>query len=533
MRQHTSRLALLVLICLILSWVLPAQATQEDALAQTGQYLLQTVSAPKVGSIGGEWAVIGLARSSLSVPQSYYSGYYQRLCDTLRQKQGVLHEKKYTEYSRVVLALTAIGRDPASVAGYNLLTPLGDFDKTVWQGVNGAIWALLALDSGGYDMPQNASARTQATRQLYVEHILSCQQPDGGWNLSGSAADPDLTAMALQALNPYRGQSAVSAAVERGLACLSALQLPDGGFAAWGDENAESAAQVVVMLATLGLAQDDARFVKDGNTPYSALLRYCGNGGGFSHLPGGELNAMATEQGFYALVAAQRAAAGQPGLFDMRDVTPAQPEEPAGLPDLSDVVHVPPVSLPGIRFSDLDGCANAEAILALAARGIVTGAQGAAFLPNEPMTRAQCAAMLTRALGLPEAGSCKFTDVSSSAWYSGPLASANACGVALGVGRGLFLPENRLTRQEAATMTARAGRLCGMQVRQELPALQDILAQVPDYRTIAGWAQAGMAFCYEQQLIRDEGVNSDPTGTVTRAEAAQMVYDLLCRAQLL
>ena len=86
---------------------------------------------------------------------------------------------------------------------------------------------------------------------------------------------------------------------------------------------------------------------------------------------------------------------------------------------------------------------------------------------------------------------------------------------------------------ELSCVAARAGRLCGMQVRQELPALQDILAQFPDYRTIAGWAQAGMAFCYEQQLIRDEGVNSDPTGTVTRAEAAQMVYDLLCRAQLL
>ena len=144
--------------------------------------------------------------------------------------KGVLHEKKYTEYSRVVLALTAIGADPADVAGYNLLTPLGDFDKTVWQGINGPIWALIALDSGDYEMPVNETAATQATRQMYVEEILSKQMPDGGWSLSAQGgADADVTAMALQALAPYQNQSKVKTAVERGLACLSDLQGSDGG----------------------------------------------------------------------------------------------------------------------------------------------------------------------------------------------------------------------------------------------------------------------------------------------------------------
>ena len=46
-------------------------------------------------------------------------------------------QTKHTEYSRVILALTAIGRDPSKVAGYNLLMPLGDIEKTIWQDQNG------------------------------------------------------------------------------------------------------------------------------------------------------------------------------------------------------------------------------------------------------------------------------------------------------------------------------------------------------------------------------------------------------------
>ena len=44
-----------------------------------------------------------------------------------------------------MLALTAIGKDPASVAGFNLLKPLADFEQVTKQGINGTIFALLAL----------------------------------------------------------------------------------------------------------------------------------------------------------------------------------------------------------------------------------------------------------------------------------------------------------------------------------------------------------------------------------------------------
>ena len=261
------------------------------AVTGSAKYMLDTVESPQVGSIGGEWAVIGLARSGYPVPQEYWDGYYATVEEYVEACGGVLHDKKYTEYSRLVVALTAIGADPRDVAGYNLLTPLGDFDKTIWQGINGPIWALIALDSGNYDMPVNTEAETQATRQMYVDEILSRQLDNGGWNLTdrggSGGADPDITGMALQALAKYQEQAEVRAATEDALYCLSAMQDTDGGFSSWDSANSESVVQVIVALCELGIDLDDSRFVKDGNTLLDNLMSYRKANGSFLHTAAG------------------------------------------------------------------------------------------------------------------------------------------------------------------------------------------------------------------------------------------------------
>lgn len=178
---------LLALAVLVSLWV-PAAASGgelEDAVAQSAAYMLAAVPSPRIGSIGGEWAVLGLARSGCDVPQAYWDGYYEAVEQEVVSRGGVLDENKYTEYSRVIAALTAIGADPSNVGGYDLLTPLGDFEKTVRQGVNGPIWALIALDAGRYEVPVNTGAKTQATRQLYIDELLSRQLTGGGWSLTG------------------------------------------------------------------------------------------------------------------------------------------------------------------------------------------------------------------------------------------------------------------------------------------------------------------------------------------------------------
>lgn len=61
-----------------------------------------------------------------------------------------------------------MGKDPQNVAGFDLLLPLGDFDETVSQGVNGAIFALLALDSKNYEIPRQSRQRTRRQRGSYM-----------------------------------------------------------------------------------------------------------------------------------------------------------------------------------------------------------------------------------------------------------------------------------------------------------------------------------------------------------------------------
>ena len=301
---------------------LAACGKEEPPIEKTARYLQAQIPEPTCAAVGGDWLVFGLARSGLKVPQKYFDAYYKNVEDYIVSVDGILSRKKNTEYSRVILAMSAIGKNPTNVAGFNLLLPLGDFDETVRQGVNGVIFALLALDSGNYEIPENPDAAVQATRQMYVDELLTRELPDGGWTLTGGEPDVDITAMTLQALAKYRDQAAVAAAVERGLAVLSSLQEPDGGYTSWGSSNSESVAQVIVALTELGVPLDDERFVKNGITVEDALLRFAQESGAFMHVldgSGGD-DGMATEQAFYALAAIHRAETGKTTLYDMTDV---------------------------------------------------------------------------------------------------------------------------------------------------------------------------------------------------------------------
>lgn len=147
--------------------------------------------------------------------------------------------------------------------------------------MNGAIFALLALDSKNYEIPVNPIASTQATRELYVEEILRREIPTGGWALTGGEPDADVTAMALQALAKYREDADVLVAVERGVTALADLQEPNGAYTSWGEENSESVSQVIVTLTELGISPDDERFVKNGQTLEQVLLRFAQEDGSF------------------------------------------------------------------------------------------------------------------------------------------------------------------------------------------------------------------------------------------------------------
>lgn len=299
-----------------------------EGLNKAENYLQTAVTNPIVDSIGGEWAVIAMTRNG-NLNDDTKNNYLQNIYQKLRETSGVLHTTKYTEYSRVALALTAMGINPTSVEGYNLLQPLANMKKINRQGINGTIFALIAFDSNQYEIPQLEGSGTQTTRESLIQTILSAEISGGGWALMGNQPDPDITAMALQALAPYTQQQKVKEAVDRGVEMLAELQDAEGGYISNAGydsaKNLESTAQVVIALSAIDVSLlNSEKFMKNGKTLLDEMLRFQVSDGSFCHVIDGGSNQMATEQGALALAAWYRAVTGRNSLYDMTDVENGQ-----------------------------------------------------------------------------------------------------------------------------------------------------------------------------------------------------------------
>ena len=300
----------------------------DEAYAGAKAYIQSAVSAPVVSYLFGEWAVLGQARAKVPLSEAYIAAYYEKVVAYVKANigsDGVLVDPEsrnptVTDNERIILALTAIGKDPANVGGENLLAALQDRNimqvtDTSDTDINGLVMGLLALNSRNY---------TSDTSWL-VQAILGQQNADGSWSASAdrkSVGDVDMTAMALQALAPYYkdgGNETVNTAVEKALSWLS-------GKYQSGYDSSESCAQVVIALSALNLdANTDARFTKtvEGKTlsVLGNLLQYrVAENGGFKHqFADKAVNEMATEQALCAMAAYARFTEKANALYDMTD----------------------------------------------------------------------------------------------------------------------------------------------------------------------------------------------------------------------
>ena len=300
----------------------------DEAYAGAKAYIQSAVSAPVVSYLFGEWAVLGQARAKVPLSEAYIAAYYEKVVAYVKANigsDGVLvdpesHNPTVTDNERIILALTAIGKDPANVGGENLLKALQNKDimkvtDTSKTDINGLVMGLLALNSRNY---------TSDTSWL-VQAVLEQQNKDGSWSASADTkpvGDVDMTAMALQALAPYHkngGNETVNTAVEKALNWLS-------GKYRSGYDSSESCAQVVIALSALNLdANTDARFTKtvEGKTlsVLGNLLQYrVAENGGFKHqFADKAVNEMATEQALCAMAAYARFTEKANALYDMTD----------------------------------------------------------------------------------------------------------------------------------------------------------------------------------------------------------------------
>ena len=288
------------------------------ALGDVLAFVAAHTPSPVVGSIGGEWAVLALARGGV-ISQSIRDNYLVNLKTELAEKgkgSVILHNAKPTENERVTLALSSLGIDASDFEGCDLITPLTDLSWVKSQGVNSTIFALIALDSKPY-------AVDASVREGLIAELLSKQSAvTGDWS---EYFGTDITAMALQALAPYKDDPAVAASIDRALASLSNWYKST----APGDASSETYAQIVVALSALGMDADThAQFTKDGTSALRDLLKFAQAGGSFSHLLKDGTNGMSTEQAAYALVAYDRYMKNHKRLYDMSDVNPSSDPGP-------------------------------------------------------------------------------------------------------------------------------------------------------------------------------------------------------------
>ena len=360
-RIRTLIISILVSFCLIFQQVQPIQAAQaktlnpglDEVISKVRSYMLKVDTNPDFSSA---WNALGIARSGLGLPAYYKDTYYNNTIYRLKSSNWDYKTNRYSDYSKLILAMTSIGVDASNVDGHNLLFYLSDFKKIKKQGFNGPIWALIALNAHpSYEIPDNPDASEQTTEEGLIRYLLNNGDTSaGGWTLYGDRPDADITSMTLQALAPYyHEREDVRARVDRALSWLASAQLASGGYATLNGsstvETSESAAQVVVALSALGINPADSgqgRFVTSaGKWPMSRLFEYVKSADGnygFMHVESGggnngggaagTIDGMATEQGMYAAVAYKRMIMGKTALFDMSDLTlsPGKaPEAPA------------------------------------------------------------------------------------------------------------------------------------------------------------------------------------------------------------
>jgi len=172
-------------------------------------------------------------------------------------------------------------------------------------------------------------------------------------------------------------------------------------------------------------------------------------------------------------------------------------------------------------FTDAKGTWYEAQADEMASRKILTGITEGTFGCGNAITRAEFAAVIVRALGLPQDTTSSFSDVSGSSWYNGYVGAAYKTGIITGRSSTVFDPGANITRQEAMAMIKRAAKLAGY------TGAASNTGTYSDMNEVSSWASDAVNFNLENGLIVGYGGQIRPNDTITRAETATVVLRLL------
>lgn len=266
-----------------------------QAMNKTTNYIIDTDSSWDLSS---QWHIIGLAETQLPIPEKTTELFYQNMKNVMKEKEGNLSSTKWTEYSKMLIAISALGKDATSLAGYPLVERLTEYDNVVSQGMNGPIWALIALA----EKKEYQKGKEDVIKK-YLQMLQENELDGGGFSLLGkqseNEADADLTAMALLALEKYKDEAGILDLIKRTEKKLEEMQDAESGeYASGGVKNLESTAWACIAMVAFGKDLQDSQL-------QNALLSFQNEDGSFCHIKSekGTANEMATEQGLLALAA--------------------------------------------------------------------------------------------------------------------------------------------------------------------------------------------------------------------------------------
>lgn len=294
----------------------PEEPQIEEATTAALENALKKAKEP---AFEDEWQVLALARAGAEVPDGYYQQYYDSIVKTLNKYDGKLMEggDRPTDYAKVILALTATGRDVTDVGGYDLMETMKETYEKKGGTANQISFALIAINAAS----ENKNVKMEEFEEILLDDLLSMQNKDGGFSVAGSSgknvslgSDVDVTAMAIQALTPYCENEQIKAAIDDAVAFLTGAQKESGGYPL-----VESAGQSIIALTALDIDPGKTTAGKNDSILDSMMALYRGDGT-FQYGSIDGANDISTEQGTCALVAYQRYLTGETSFYDMSDV---------------------------------------------------------------------------------------------------------------------------------------------------------------------------------------------------------------------
>ncbi|MBQ9984288.1 MAG: Ig-like domain-containing protein [Lachnospiraceae bacterium] len=267
---------------------------------------------PETYSYGYEWILYTMVSSGAEVSQVQINSYYNSVAKEIKTWDGT---EKPTDAERVALTLSILGKDIADVEGVNLAAMIYNSSKLA-SGSNELVYALLALDAKQTAIPEDA----KWSRDEIIQELLKFQNGNGGFGLSdNTSASVDMTAMALQALAPYKADAKVSASVGKALDYLKNQQSTDCGFG-----SPEATTQVWIALSALGVdAIDASSGFSDVNNNFITYLNtfYIENPSGYVHALGKtNPDSMTTMQVLQAFTAYEKYQNGEGSYWDLTTI---------------------------------------------------------------------------------------------------------------------------------------------------------------------------------------------------------------------